>query len=529
MFEGPWPGVERVRGKRAPVEPLAEGTIEVSVLVGPPVLGLRRPMLVQFRDGLLILGRRSYDESQVTVWPIEHPLRLQLRLIEGSAVQNLTLSLATPEQSADFYTAVARWLSAQADEADEREDVANERMMLEWEISRTQEEEALRHTLVLTILVLCKRMFRTPAQFTVLLLVLACFGLGMVQAVWDEFEARNNGLWIDASCEIDSMHFSIEFIYNPNLGPLWKVTGMYDVSVRFDDGCDDGLWQMAPPRHRSAIMVKGHGDGEIVFFESYDTTEDGSTFSEPDNPLQLEPDLPDDEPDPLPPVMDESLVRPPSANHSGSYETCSFEHDRRLDPLRGEHVAYHRLVLGHNDFCYGPKGSNATVALAYCKNTQVIWFTHRYVNGTHTPCYIFKRAMEGGKVEAHVVLNKRIPLVTRAYIAYWLLLGLLLLWLVVLSLISCLQRLELMAGWMSEKITAESTDMLSLAGGVGQPGSELAAHVEQMYKQEAVAGTVTGRPSQLRAGRADRARDPRRRSGLSDASASGIAPFLPLL
>lgn len=485
-----------------------------------------------FRDGVFVLGRRAYDQTQVSARRTDDPRRLHLRLRTGLNVRDKILQFDSPGQCAGLHAALTRWLS---NEIDDGESVEEADVMLQWEASRAQDEEQLRKTLFSTGLLLCRRLFRQPTSFAIFLLACVCLGLGMVHTTLNVLWARQNGTWYNATCQIDRQHFSAEAMHTVNSGILWKIIGTYEVTVRFEDGCDDDKWR--------AVDGEGLEEGErvITWFESFDISEDGQAPSDVlDLDLEQAPDLDEDEGDVSgagaasaagaahaagkargagtmwapgrASGADRRLgmaVQVPNASARAQNATavsknataqaaaaraaaigCSPEHDTRLDQFRGEHVAYRRLVLDHDDFCYGPKGSNVSTALQHCNNTQAIWMHHRYHVGGRAPCYVFARTHTDGSVEAHVVMLKAIPWDVRCYIAYWALLTLFFLWLCVLLVVRCLEQRGLLRCARDEAITAESRDMLSLAGGIGQPGSALAAHVEGLYVTPSVKGNV---------------------------------------
>mmetsp|Transcript_26175 Transcript_26175/g.64642 ORF Transcript_26175/g.64642 Transcript_26175/m.64642 type:complete len:480 (+) Transcript_26175:3-1442(+) len=433
-----------------------------------------RSLDVIFRDGVLVLGRRAYDQTQVSAWRSSSSARLHLSLTTGTHVREKILVLDSPSQSEELHRAIMHWLS---DGDDEESDTGEQ--MLSWEIARVEEEERLRVTLAVTLGLLFRRMLRDPVQFAIFLLACTCLGLGMVRDVWDVVYARQDGTWYDANCIIEHQHFDAEPLHTVNLkgntGVLWKVTGTYAVHVRFEDGCDDGLWQLSN-------NIPFEDLPEVRFFESYDISDSEQAV---EDLSMLDPELDwsaflvkhGPEPPPTLPDLDVFL-------NGSETNPCPDDHDLNLDPLRGEHVAYRRLVLDHDDFCWGPQGSNRTTALLHCRNTQAIWLHRHQRIGSSMACFVFARLLDDGNVEAHVVTHKDLPWDIRMYLGYWMLLFTGVAWLLLLVGVKLLRRLGMLEApefLEDEFITAESTDMLSLSGGVGQPGSALAASVEQMY------------------------------------------------
>lgn len=459
---------------------------------------------VHFRDGIFVVGRRAYDQSQVGVRPTANPRRLRLQLQTGLSVRERTLAFESAAQCTQLHEAISRWLRNELDYR-ESEDEEPADTMLRWEASRTQAEEELRTTMLLTMLVLCRRLFGSPAHFALFLLACICFGLGMVRHMLNDLWARQDGAWFAATCEIDREHFEAEAMQTVNSGVLWKVVGTYEVTVLFMDGCDGGLWRSVAGEGAAG---GAHGARKVSFFESFDISEGDETPADVlDLDLELAPDL---GPEDAPPQAAAAARggRGPGARGKGEPATaglaqprgaarpanasCSPEHNAFLDLLRGDHVAYRRLVLDYDDFCYGPKGRNRSVALAHCNTTHGLWMQHRYPVGAHAPCYVFARPRGDGSLEAHVVMNRAIPWDVRVYLAYWCVLALFFVWLCALTVVRWLQRLGLLPPSEDEALSAESKDMLSLAGGVGQPGSRLAAQVEGMYAQSSVAGAGAG-------------------------------------
>ncbi|KAG8466391.1 hypothetical protein KFE25_002147 [Diacronema lutheri] len=545
---------------------------------------------IYFRDGVLVLGSRAFDQSQVRVRRAKDARRLYLELQTGEHVRVKLIEASSADQCAALLAAINRWLD---DDSNDGSSSAGSRSMLEWEASRAQDEEELRRTVVRTLLYLCRQLFRQPTQFAVFFLACVCFGLGMVRSMLNEVYARENGTWHDASCVIERQHFEAEATHTVSQGVLWKVTGTYEANVRFEDGCDDGAWRLAAP-------ADGAADAPVItFFESFDISDQDATPADVlDLDLELAPavataelaelgtdagaggserltedgfaedglsenKLTEDGAPDSPPAAATDWQRPAGAGGDaepddaeggGAAERraagaaaaaavdasrCSPDHDPLLDQLRGVHVAYRRLVLDHDDFCYGPKGSNVTTALRHCQNTQAVWMRHKYGPGSHARCFIFARAHADGSVEAHVVMHKGIPWDVRAYLVYWVLLLALFAWLLGLHARRCLQRHGHLASAQDEAITAESKDILSLSHGVGQPGSELAARVERMYSRVAERASAADgaalfeRPAPARATwprpKSALAKPKGRRSFAGTTEPAGIAPFLPLL
>lgn len=431
------------------------------------MIGLRRWDRVQLRDGMLVFAERAYDSSQVSVSPVAgSPQLFQLRLMSSRSVQLLRIALPSAAACTELLGAIARWL---ADDDDDESAGSELEFNLRWEISRVEEETKLWHALAATVLVLVRRVVRDALAFGIFFVVCVALGLGMVRAVADELQARHGGEWIDASCQLDGLKLTAEHRLSTNDGPLWKVRGTYAVQVRFDDGCDDGLWRGA----RSAGGAALEYFDDVIFYESYDTTKDEDDGLQLDRPAV---DLADA-------VDDLDAPGPTQAPRPGA-AACADDHNWRLDPLRGQHIAYRTLVLDHDDFCYGPIGSNVTVALQHCRNTQAVWLRHPAAVGGRVPCHVLYKALDANSVEAHVVLLKALPWEVRCYFGYWALLACQLIWLLVL----CAHRLYRCKCFVPERANAENVaDILSLAGGVGRPNSQLSKQVELMYASGAVA------------------------------------------
>lgn len=378
----------------------------------PPI---RRRVQVQLRDGVLRIGRRAFDQSQVHIAKSDQPQRLELQLATGGAARRWTLLLQSFEDRRHLQSAITRWLSGEdavSEELDTRTDVV------------AREEERVCCTLALASCFLCERLFQNLEQLAVFFLACTCLGFGMMRSLLVEWHARQHGEWFAADCQILLTLFTAEPYETASHGTLWKVTGTHEVRVRFLDGCDD---YAAGRSGDNQSGIEDAPDVDVVFVESYDTSDESTHQPEPVDDMNENQALP--------------LELPTeSGNATVGKRACSPDHDARLDPLRGDHVAYHRLVMDHDDFCYGPPKSNQTVALLHCKNTQAIWVSHPYSEGQHIGCFVFAKELAHGQVQAHVVLNRSLPWDVRCYLLYWGLLGALLLRLLFLCIQRCLAR-----------------------------------------------------------------------------------------
>mmetsp|Transcript_6663 Transcript_6663/g.17056 ORF Transcript_6663/g.17056 Transcript_6663/m.17056 type:complete len:326 (+) Transcript_6663:2-979(+) len=280
---------------------------------------------------------------------------------------------------------------------------------------------------------------------------------------------------------------------------MWRVTGAYNVFVRLNDGCDSDP-QFQPTAAEVEANARDETEGGFFIMELSPPPAAPPILGHMVPVLQplpasvtpltsaarvLERPAGDDQPELTPPPANAPIKLGTNAS-SGSgdlqpIEACTREERHRAE-LRGPHVAYLNLVNAHDDYCYGPVGSTEQSATDYCAETWEVWFRHNYPIGSVHPCWVYEKRLSAADVHVQVVLSRRMPLIVISYLVYWGLVVLAILWLLVLAARSMLHRFGLAAQRPPTMLNAESADILNLAGGMGLPGTKLAATIQEQYQ-----------------------------------------------
>mmetsp|Transcript_15931 Transcript_15931/g.42905 ORF Transcript_15931/g.42905 Transcript_15931/m.42905 type:complete len:410 (+) Transcript_15931:98-1327(+) len=319
---------------------------------------------------------------------------------------------------------------------------------------------------------MCHRILYNPYIILVVFLAMVAMGMGMVGPMVVESEARTDGKWYPASCTIVNYVFSpkeehLQAYDNPKTAmhkgaDYWYFIGAFNVSVRFNDGCDGS------PDHTPNALAEQRMQSEEVYAGSFERR-----LSPPPSAVSGAP--PPSAPVPVrspPPALSppDALDLPPellsdSQSHMVPHRTlrhrspdgpqaspgCTTE-EARKDPMRGHHIAFYNLVLSEDDFCLGPVHMSEAEALRYCENTSGDWFHHRHRVAERLPCWIFEKHVSRDDLRAHVVLHRGLPTHIYIYLSYWVFLLFLFARVTFLFVLSALQRYGL---WPRDPVDEE--------------------------------------------------------------------------
>lgn len=260
------------------------------------------------------------------------------------------------------------------------------------------------------------------------------------------------------------------------------MTGAYNVTVRFNDGCDD-LTAHVPDlleRVESAADERDLGyailepeDESLLALSGHDRRLDERVHGAPEKRAH---------PASGPAGADHAARRPARAEEIRNATAAPHAVDKctraesKLDDVRGLHVAFHKLIMHYDDHCYGPIGASESAAISTCAATSRKWFRNRYARGETWPCWLFaheERDADGDLEErVHVVLDRRLPVLVSLYLAYWAVVIALIVWQAVLCCRVCLQRRGVLAPLKLTPMPSEGVDMLRLGDvtpGAGGP------------------------------------------------------------
>lgn len=523
---------------------------------GPGVFATHKRVLIQLQGGWLIFGKKSYDYTQVRVFEDDSPTMLHMELRSGQMLKRRTMTFATQQDCERLYAEINAWLDAYGELVRENSAAATADSLTAlaskfhssdregsetWRRVSVDEEEELSRAILATMTFLCSRIVRSPLLWSLFVLAMICVGLGMVQSMLLEIGTRSGSNWFPASCKVRGFVFTaleVQLAKYENAHTkdktgveMWRVTGAYNVTVKLNDGCD-AMPDSQPTAQEMAETERA--EEEEGFFIMRVSPPPPPPLPPP---FPMPPAIPPSPPAPPPLAPPGSVVvtRPPA--HHRLHVSLGTRHHRhkspppksthrkkdrcrkaeaRADELRGPHVAYLKLVNMHDDFCYGPVGSTEEEATAYCAETWEVWFRQRYPVGSEPRCWVYEKHLTASDVHVQVVLTRGLPAVIIFYLTYWGAVVLACIWLAILGL----QRVAESRGWLTSQakptlISAESQDILNLAGGMGLPGTRLAARMEQDYHDDQpVAGGVFANGAHD----ADSDAGSRRNSGQSDGS-----------
>mmetsp|Transcript_16478 Transcript_16478/g.50598 ORF Transcript_16478/g.50598 Transcript_16478/m.50598 type:complete len:662 (+) Transcript_16478:71-2056(+) len=486
---------------------------------------------IRIEGDFLVVGRNVFDRTQVAIFEDESPLRLHLELRTGEVTKHKIVHFEDVEDTGELYTSVSDWLYGPA----ESEDQSYQRHRggddgEGWELSSEHEEEHLSRTVTRTLAYVLGRVARSPVMFTIFFISILSVGFGMVRDVAAEVNVRAGGTWHEASCTVEGFIFTARSVEvrtyenarmkNGTRSSMWRVTGAYNVTVRFDDGCDSDPRNLPNETEEEENTSEEYARGFFVIDVEERAEADEEAKYLPPPPA---PSLPPRGPPPTSPPLPSSwptdrgtvvvfnasfsqlpgnslsttspppppLATPPSL--PGSPDAyCTYE-ERTRELLRGEHIAYERLIMQHEDRCYGPMGSTQPLALAHCEKTWRAWFRSVCHVGERAPCWVFTRSYDHGGTAVYVVLSRGVGMTIWLYISYWVMIAVALVWLVYLwvrrlakrGAAWCTQRMERESRGEEDAGTAgiddDTADMFHLDGGVGLPGSEQARLTEDFY------------------------------------------------
>jgi len=445
---------------------------------------------------VLVLGGKRYDASRVELLPDESPVAFHLRLLSGTRWKTRQIVFGSEEERDEMEHAINVWLrradavavEAGEEEAEEQEHEEDEEdgdgvdgMASKYHRASARrealaafetaaEEQRFSRALAATGSYVCRRTFCRPAPLCVVVLAMGCLGLGMVNALAAEAAVRLGGKWFNATCDIHGYVFVAKEVRlrtyenaraKDHTGvSMWLVTGAYNATVRFGDGCDGdadhmpGLLEVletVADEQDLGYAVVEPGDPSLVRIGREVEASGAELRIRGDPPMVPLPaaeavDIGEEAEDGLP-GDDGANAEDSDADEDG--DECTRA-ESRFDEVRGLHVAFHKLISHYDDHCIGPVGATESEAIARCTNTSGLWFRHRYLPEERRPCWLFahrERQHNGARQErVHVVLDWHLPALIVLYIAYWVALGVLVAWQGVLLFRAGLERAGIFGG-----------------------------------------------------------------------------------